>query len=743
MKKFLLLALSLLTVLSLSFAVACDGDDSSLVESPNSSVTEESTTSGSNSSQGGEVETTLSGVEYVSGIENLDLGAPIELDELVLKLSYSDGSSENVAYADLDQTALSATCDTTKLGATTASISYKGFSTEASLRVYCWADSVTVPASISNFVANKGESSNFKDKTQGYKVGDDGLFYFSPIVATWNYDGDLLYFDSVGEVEISAKLYILEGSEYVLVENTADYVEIDAVNASFDFTETAIGKNFKIVVVPQACVDAGEGEEADFVKSLEIAVVDGYNVYNAADLLLWDNANTTVADFRASKGVTADASALSGLVLHSNIVLDSTNIPSCFIYDEERDADEFAGLSAEKKARLQGSLKDDIFIMQRNLGDNGQFTFEGNYFTVDASDAPYIMKGRDNETLDKDPKSIVSHASLFCVRGNADNNDDNVTENFDLRNVNFIGNLNRREDIESSGGLILAKLEHAKGTTYNMVSKGWYINNFITMNAIGHEVTIDSCVFEDSYNCLLYLWGGLVEIKNSRIYGAGGPAIIADHAYPTDNTWGRTGSYGWTSHIVIDDASEIASYVTGQEAWFAEFNAQAAAAGISALDAIFNSFNRTYLTVKKDESGKDQNLLNLMIVVKSGDAEGMNFTPISSRVEIGTNHVLDFDSAYTKSFLDGFSKMGAPIFQSTTETGIIAYAGQNTTPGMEALPVLYTLMGAQTMTPVDFLAKEHLSLPIAQDSGYLNLFYSSQGSEGYMGIVLGDYRAAN
>ena len=102
---------------------------------------------------------------------------------------------------------------------------------------------------------------------------------------------------------------------------------------------------------------------------------------------------------------------------------------------------------------------------------------------------------------------------------------------------------------------------------------------------------------------------------------------------------------------------------------------------------------------------------------------------------------IDFDSAYTKAFLTGFSKSGAPIFQSSTETGIIAYAGQNPTPGMEALPLLYTLQGAQTMTPVDFSTGEHLSLPIAKDSGYLNIYYASAGSAGYMGIVLGDYRA--
>ena len=88
MKKFLLLALSLLTALTLSFAVACDETDTSS-DQPSSEI-EEST----GSENGGGEETTLMNVEYVSGLQNLELGADVELDELVLKLSYSDGSEE-------------------------------------------------------------------------------------------------------------------------------------------------------------------------------------------------------------------------------------------------------------------------------------------------------------------------------------------------------------------------------------------------------------------------------------------------------------------------------------------------------------------------------------------------------------------------------------------------------------------------------------------------------------------------
>ena len=100
--------------------------------------------------------------------------------------------------------------------------------------------------------------------------------------------------------------------------------------------------------------------------------------------------------------------------------------------------------------------------MQRNLGETGTFTFEGNYFTIDASKVPYVEKERGDNTLNKLSTSVVSHMPLFAIVGEADTNDTTATENFDVKNVNFIGNLNRQEDVKNSGGLILIKYLYAK-----------------------------------------------------------------------------------------------------------------------------------------------------------------------------------------------------------------------------------------------------------------------------------------
>ena len=120
----------------------------------------------------------------------------------------------------------------------------------------------------------------------------------------------------------------------------------------------------------------------------------------------------------------------------------------------------------------------------------------------------------------------------------------------------------------------------------------------------------------------------------------------------------------------------------------------------------------------------------------------MTADPILAKLKLGSNHILDFEDPYTKAFIynPNFLGSGAPIFQSSTPAGIIAYAGLQSIPvAPYQLPILYTLAGG----PVDYLTGQHLQLPIAQDTGYLNLFFGPAGSQGYMGIVLGDYRAVN
>ena len=712
MKKVLMFLLTLLMVFSLSMTLACKPDEQSSTK-----------------------EKVITSVEYLSGMPtSVFLSTSPSLANFKVKITYDDGTTEEVAYSNDNKADFSVECDTSEIGETDVTVTYKEYSFDFTLEVFMDIKAVNAPSFLTYFNKQKAEDSSFKDKTHVYTVGDDSAFFFSPVVYTM-IDGAPVSLDEPGEVEVVASLSVLNGEAYEPVSDMATYVEFNGKKASFDFNESATGKTFKIAVYPVGLTDAQMENLSTYTKEIEINVVDGYNVYNANDLLLWDNKNADVAALRVKNGLTVDANSVKSLVLHSNIFITANDLPSSYFYHEDAEPEVFDGLSDEKQTLLEGSLKDSLELLTRELGKTDTFDFEGNYFTIDTSAVPYIMMERNDSDMSIAPTSIVSHAVMFSVDGVATQDGTDSNENFTVNNVDFIGNLNRQENIVSSGGLMLMKARKARGQCENLVAKRWYTTVFIEQNATGHDVLVNNCILEDSYNCLIYVWGGIINITNSRVYGAGGPAIIADHCYSKESNKGRTGSGGWTSDITVDENSTIASYVTGQEAWFAEFNATPAAAQIVNLDALFKPLGRTFTTVTTDEGGNSKTLINLAILLKSGDAEGMTFDKISGKVTIGDNHKLDFDSPDTSAFIYNKSVVGtgAPIFQSATERGIILINP------MANPPVIMGLTG-----PVDYMA---LATGAAQhplfdnDTGYLNLFFGAQNNPGYMGIVLGDYKA--
>lgn len=725
MKKLLGIFLTILLVLALSLAVACSKDDptNSSVSGGNSSIsTGDSSVEDENSST--EEEADAVSIEYLSGLEVIEAGWEADLSNLKIKVNYSNGTSKEIAYTDASAD-FSCSYDDSKLGFTYAEITYGNLSCEAKVNVVCYPV-VNAPRLLAHTKDTK-----FKLQSEQYVVGDDNKFYFLPTLSAEDEDENPIIFDKIGEVEIVAKIALKNGDNYVDLELSSAYAEVDTVNACFDFTDEAIGKTFKITVYPKVLDYVGTADDISTNTFIhEFKVIDGYNVYNATDLLLFDN-RAENNSFRAEKGITADPNAIKGLVLHNNIILTANDFPASNFYYETNNASDFTGLSDEKKALLEGSLKDYVDLYKRDLGATGQFVFEGNYFVIDASKMPYVVRNNDDPSMTTLPGSIVSHATLFGVNGKAIRNGVSASENFEIRNVRFTGNLNRQENVEKSGGLILSKVRSAKGLFYNTVSTGWYVNTFAEQNIENHELTVDHCVFEDAYSSLMYIWGGYVNILNSRVYGAGGPALIADHCYFRSND-GRTGANGWTSDIYIDEASEVASYVTGQEAWFKEFNASAAAGKIFALDQmLFSQMGKTFLTTKTVDGGT-QTLMNLPILMKSGYTEGMTSEIISGVTKIGS-HVLDFDEATTKSMIATHGGKSRNMFQSKNPSTIVCLVDE--TQGL--------LQGADNSyyTSQEHFMANAMFLPNAYggDAGFLNIFIGGTG-DGFMGAILGDFR---
>ncbi len=738
-KKVLILILTVLTVTSLGLFVAChNGDDNS----------------SNSSSPSGEV--TLSKIEYVSGIpEVLVRGTTPDYTELKIKATYSDNHTEEIAYNQAD---FNVTVDTrVKAESVPVTIVYKEKTATTNVKVDFEIAAVGQPEFVINYDKNVGEDSIFKDNTKEYVVGASNAFYYVPVVTVLDSDVNPYTFDKSGDFEIVAKVYKKVGGVYTLLQNPESEVEIDTVNASFKFAPAAIGNSYKLVVRPaEVTAEQLAEEDGDYEKEFSFRVADLYNVYSAAELLLWDNRSADDADkkvaaaglavktFRESKGVTIDPNSIKGLALHCDLSLGKDDIAPEFIYDETRDSADFAGLSAEKKAILNGSLKDEKDLLVRKFDETGTFVLEGNYHTVSAEKLPLVVRGADDKEFKDDPKSVVSHTVLLTVEGKSKQESDNFTEYGALNNVNFIGNLNRQDDVWS-GGCILFDACAAKTDIYNVVASRWYSTVFADTNTEARHVVLNKVDFKDNYNCIIYLWGGIITIKESTIKGAGGPVIIGTHASVASTEKGRDGKGGWIAKIYVDSASELESTVTGQEGWFAEMGAQSAAAQIIAMDGLFTPFNRTFTTGSKSvtEDGKEQTLktINLVAIFREDGAYGLTFGKIGGYAKIGDGdnaHVFDYDNQDTAGVLDAFKGKGAPVIQSSL-SGIIAYMGNDSNSIPQIAEPLKTGAAA-----IDFMAtvQDPSKYPqIFKDTGYLNVFYGSQGSEGYLGILLGNYRA--
>lgn len=734
-KKILGLLLAMLCVFTLGAFVGC-------------------TTDIEDSSPDGEKQ--LDSIVYLSGMpQEVIKGTDPVYANVKIKAVYSDASEEEITY---NQTDFQIQLDNSEVNAQVqATITYKEKTCTVDVAVVEFiVSSVEMPEFVNDYQARVGEESEFKDKTQEYLVGADSAFYFSPKVTVRNKDGRVVY-DEAGEIKIAAEVYILNGEEYELLDNPGVYVDIDQNKASFDFTEQAVGKKFKLAVRPDALTSSQmqEGNIEKYTKQFEFKVVEGYNVYSVAELLLWDNRDGTdgiwashvdagkeIADLLKSKGITADPKQLKGLVLQTNLDVKKEDLPSCFFYSPENDPEVFASLDAESERykNLNGSLKDDVYFAYRKLGSTGTFFLEGNYYTVSVENIPKIVKQNTDTTYKKEPGDVIAHSKLLWAIGDSYTNADSTsnTECVSISNVNLVGNCNRQDDVWS-GGMIFYESVAAKTNITNTIARRWYITAFTDQCADEHQLTLDKVIFEDDYNSIIYSCGGILDVKDSILRGAGGPVIIADHLAPESKN-GRLGAGGWITKITADDNSVLQSYVTGQEGWFASMGAQSAASQIATIDTLFNSFNRTYLT---EVNGKK--CMNLVVVFKKDETYSLadTFAHIDGYAQIGSGenaHVYNFAETYTNAFVYGaLCGSGAPIFQSKTSTGIVAY---NPTSNQ-----IYTLTGGTT--PVDiitvvtnYMMGNTSAVPaVFTDQGYLNLFLGTSGIQGYIGILLGDYKA--
>ena len=400
----------------------------------------------------------------------------------------------------------------------------------------------------------------------------------------------------------------------------AEVVSVSADLKSFTFRNNVKG-NYKVKVD----ADRTYYQVSEHLQPLEFAfeVVDGYNVYTAKELSVYDNSvkfdgtgGSYWDSIKAAEGLS-NVNA-KGIVLQADITIRDSDLPAEYFISEAAvkqyaqndpsDLEKFVEFyqtydptfNADKaKAVLTGSLYDRVCVYDRNTTEDTNFNFEGNYFKVDASNITQVHAfwskiGRPLEQGDKPGAEVSqeggtqgSHADLFGINWSSDNSSpydqvgwDNCSGGkVNFKNTTFIGNGERSDDNKYIGGLINFKGEGTEFTFSNILTSKTFVT-FMSNDrgpgecAEGKEpfetvMTIDRCKGFDSYNSLVYIWGSRHNtVSNSFMTGAGGGIFLMDEA-------GANSLEG--SHRVPEvDCYNVyfENKVTGQEPWFVDHNAQ-------------------------------------------------------------------------------------------------------------------------------------------------------------------------
>ena len=570
-------------------------------------------------------------IESATGVQTtIAVGEQYDTSRITVTVKYASGKTQKIGNSELTFSQI----NTDEIGDKVLVISYGELIYNVTVHVLNEEDIKNYfiigyddPAFVTAWEANSQAQNTF-DKTGSngkkgfavtgnqYLVGNDNPFVYAPIMHAMFDDNTAR---TVKKYRAEYNIYLVEDEQSTLLEgdDIADYVTVDSLAHTLQFTDTAIGKTFYISVLPENIT----ADEADIISAstFTFKVVDGYNVYTAADLSILDNQNvngkwTALKEETGMTGIDANA-----LILQNDISIEAKDVPSVHFYTEEEvhgdtDAD-----------RAVGSLKDYANeylgrIYYRRI-NSGTFKIEGNYFQISAQNLPLVV--REWGEITEVGKSMTTHTVVFDLSGDKTGTND---VNYELNNISFYGNTKKTEDAILSGGALMLKKEDAHLTAYNNLVQCWFITYFGNEggdesgnyeNIAKNTMDINMCNVFDAYNTLVYNYGGVLNINDSILIGAGGPVMICDHVGNNSTT----GEGGTISQVTTTN-SILESYVVGTEGWFNGYEGAGTYAGIlKALDACYEDYNVTVL-----DEGKTK--LNFVAVYKSSSAQGITASNI-------------------------------------------------------------------------------------------------------------------
>ena len=483
---------------------------------------------------------------------------------------------------------------------------------------------VSEPGSITTLETNK---KYYLNGSYGYLVGDDNPFKYSLTLSAYNFKGEKV---TVTRYTSKSLVYLVEGDTILNTKETllsgdalAQYVFIDEANNTFDFTEAAVGKKFKIATRPAYGITVeDESEYAEYTRTHTFSVVDAYNVYDAKGLHVMTNTDDVYNDenkldwsqnFLKNNGYEVPDYEIKGIVLHNDINITKADLPAEYF-------------------EATGELKDFMSIFIRDMS-KGDFTIHGNYFTVYTYNIPSI---KDNEAGNKN-----SHTQLFRFENKNEESNPLAFNHLDYKlrveNLYILDNdpndpLNS-DSKRSRLGLIGMKIAHCDATLDNVVAERYYIT--ILGEYDNTVLNINQSKLYNAWQNHIFLWSknGLVgkdenppanhvalqcNITNSEITTCGGPIIISQTSAANETRQDNSGA-----DVYIDDATKIYTYVAANSTWFNAMDATGYATQIIQLNGVLQGYNGSTYVVEKAPDGSEGEFLNLVMVTLNG-GETMN-----------------------------------------------------------------------------------------------------------------------
>ncbi len=729
-------------------------------------------------------------------LKNIKVGQKLDTSKISVLVVYTDGT---YIYANINSPFLEiGTIDSSTPGKKTLEVWYQGVKGTTEVNVIEASSAMTgiifgalLPDEI---VARESYKNNFKDNTSAYRVGDDNKYYFYLNVVVLN------EYDEIEDVDgktipTVANIYLVEGgSERLLSGAERDgYVKFNSTDNSYDFTDAAVGKTFRLEILPadeHSYVDA-----KDVTKSHTVTVVDGYNIYEAWELNVMTNGTreftggcfhdeklqrdqlTIVREFLAGKGYTSTTRPAS-IVLHGNIELTYRDFP-------EKYFEYYKGPSGSQEL----GMFDQMGLYNVNLtAAQPTFSIYGNYYSIYSYNMPCVASKGELNNTDEYSSSALIWASVaentayadVTAKLNAGDMNPFAAYQFNVMDLATRDNDPNSNDQSASErhmrGLSCFRLEQSVANITNT-----NIEAFMTSLNLGKANTTVNLNNSKLYNAwqthifaypdnymqrrmgrenektLPGLKGVEINATGSLLAKCGGPVIIAQTPNTTESSAENyIANRGVSVDVNLSADTETYSYVTGQEAWFVATNQVQLATTIKSMNNPFAkapqygfaSGTPGFLTTSKIQGVETVNIV--MINMGTPDEMGKANYGYNGKFVHGNTVGLLMNSTYQPKYegqnpaLDAYlAATGgqAPIFQSSHDS---CYTNPTFTGGAQTafynpmdpnLKDFLLVQDADGQMDSDGSAQFDPAGPayFASDAKYLGLYY--QG----MGIVLEYY----